>query len=279
VVAMKTLYYYLKHSIFPIRMGLYHEWGFHYEKSLERRDLMFWKGFACFVGLILLALNSPYPVQLGILWFFIFSTGFWNWITAQQFVTERYIMVSTLGLGIVIASFTQDHLWAYSFILGCYLCRTWNHLPTSDYDVPHVNIFYQFRTSAMLLINNGDYEGGIRKMREAVPFLEKALMAKVCHFPEQWRKEHQEILSIVSNPSLLLEQELLRLINQDKNLTGMLVSSSPERTVEIRSSIEDNRQQIQRLLSFFKSRNLNVNNPGIFNHFNSEQMLSNLTRR
>ena len=133
VVMMKTLFYYICHAIAPIRMGLYHVWGFHYEKSLERRDRMFWAGAIIFAGLVFVFLTSgSFPIKFGILWWVIFSVGFWNLITAQQFVTERYILVANLGLGVIIATLTQNHLWIYSFILGAYLCRTWTHLPTYD---------------------------------------------------------------------------------------------------------------------------------------------------
>jgi len=330
VVAMKTLYYYLKHSVFPIRMGLYHEWGFHYEKGLERRDGMFWLGFLSFSALVFIAVKTPHTaIQLGILWYLIFSTGFWNWITAQQFVTERYIMVANLGLGLVIAFITQNHLWAYSFILGCYLCKTWCYLPTydnelrfyqsnnwnfqksevalgnlgvtyarvgladsakdcwymatsinPDYDVPWVNIFYQFRTTGMMMINNGDYQGGLKKLGEAVPFLEKALLSKVCHFPEQWRREHREILNLVKNPSLIMEQELIRLMKVSDDMKSLLMRADSERRVgEITQSINDNRRQMDKLIQFFRINNLVVNNQAVFNRLNSERLLDTITRR
>lgn len=140
IVAMKTLLYYLGLSLVPRKMGLYHKWGFHYSKDLERDDHLFWLGLAGFSGLIgIFTLCPIIPIRLGILWFLAFSVIFWNWVTIQQFVTERYIFIPTIGLTIIISYLTINHFWMYSAIFGIYLCRTWMHLPTYDNELR----FYQ----------------------------------------------------------------------------------------------------------------------------------------
>ncbi len=331
VVAMKTFFYYLCFAIAPIKMGLYHTWGFHYDKSIERRNWMFWAGFFSFSLLLLLILNKVVPssVQFGILWFIIFSIGFYNWITAQQFVTERYIMVANLGLGIVIASITQNYFWIYALILGIYLCKTWTFLPTydnelrfyqsntwnfpksevamgnlgatyarigledsakdtwfqatllnQDYDVPFVNIFYQFRSKGYLLINHGDFLGGLKKLQEGLPFLQKALACKICHFPEQWKKEYSDLAIQINNPALLLQDELKRLLNLRVNLRNELSRTMDlKRTQDIQSSINDACNQMDRLVSFFQSNNFKSTDPMPFNVYYSTKTMDNLTRR
>lgn len=329
-VAMKTLWYYSKHIVAPISMGLYHVWGFHYDKELERRDDKFWKGLALFCLLIYIFLKVDIlPIRLGILWFVIFSIGFWNWITAQQFVTERYIMVSALGLGIVIAFLTQDHLWIYTLILGLYLSRSWCHLPTyenelkfyqsnhwnfprsevalgnlgvtytrigmentakdvwlqatqinQDYDVPFVNMFYQYRTQGFVMINNGDYIGGFRKLQEGLPFLEKALVAKICHFPDQWKKEHLELFNAIRNPNLMLQNELKRLMALKETLRNELSKTNEANRInEISTSINDNSNQMKRLIEFFKQSGMICTEPALFGTFYTDESLSKLTRR
>lgn len=328
IVAMKTLWYYICLSISPIRMGLYHEWGFHYDSDMELADWRFWLGLASLVGMTLIFFHTQsLPIKLGILWFIIFSTGFWNWITAQQFVTERYIFVANLGLGIIIATMTQNYFWLYTIILGGYLVKTWTFLPTydneyrfyqsnvwnfqksevamgnlgvtqikmglnksaletwmvattinPDYDVPFVNIFYQFRTEGSTLINNGDYMGGIRKYQEALPFLEKALAAKVCHFPEQWKKEHAELVNAIRSPQGVLNSELTRLIALSQNLRNMMLKvNTPERAKEVEISITNNNKQISNLMNFMKANNLSE--ASLFNNFNQNQLLEKLSRR
>jgi len=131
IVAMKTLLYYLGLVVAPRKMVLYHKWGFHYSKELERDDRLFWLGLAGFIGLIgIFTLCPIVSIRLGILWFLAFSVIFWNWVTIQQFVTERYIFIPTVGLAMIISYLTQNHFWIYSLIFGLYLCRTWMHLPT-----------------------------------------------------------------------------------------------------------------------------------------------------
>lgn len=139
VVAVKTFLYYLGLTLVPRKMGLYHKWGFHYSKDLERADKLFWIGLVGLLGLVGIFFLAPFPVQFGILWFVAFSIIFWNWITIQQFITERYIFVPTLGTCILITYFTQNFLWIYTLIFGLYLCRTWMHLPTYDNELR----FYQ----------------------------------------------------------------------------------------------------------------------------------------
>ena len=41
IVAIKTFGYYVRHALLPMRMGLYHEWGYHYTKDLERESKPF----------------------------------------------------------------------------------------------------------------------------------------------------------------------------------------------------------------------------------------------
>lgn len=330
IVAMKTLCYYIFHAIAPIRMGLYHTWGFHYEKSIERTDKMFWIGFSFFCLLLCVFFKSDcISIKLGILWFLIFSTGFWNWITAQQFVTERYIMVANLGLGLVIATLTLNYPWIYFLILGLYLCRTWAHLPAydnelrfyqsnawnfpksevamgnlgvtyarmgledmakdtwrigtqinPDYDVPWINIFYQFRTKAALLINNGEYILGLQKFKEGLPYLEKAMSCKVCHFPEQWKKEHSDLLNMLSNPALILQDELARLLKLKEDLRNRLSrTNNPQEIQGISSSLSDNEAHMEKLVNFFTMNKLTATNPSIFSHYHMTKSLEKLIRR
>lgn len=329
VVMMKTLWYYICHSIAPICMGLYHTWGFHYSKDLERRDRMFWLGFFSFCGLIYVFLTTDLiGIKLGILWYLAFSVGFWNLITAQQFVTERYIMVANLGLGLIIATLTYEYPSLYWFIVGAYLCRTWCHLPTYDnelrfylsntwnfpksevaygnlgvtyarigmsesakdswlistqinpeYDVPWVNIFYQYRTKGSVMINNGDYQGGIKTLQEGLPFLEKAMNCKVCHFPEQWKKEYAEVMNSIKNPGVLLEGELGRLLKLKYDLKARRLKATPQEIQGINESLVNNEKQMANLVEIFKVNKFVCMNPTNFNQYYSERALDNLTRR
>ena len=132
IVALKTLAYYAYFAILPIRMGLYHEWGFHYSKKIELWD---WRAIC---GLLLFLLSLYFlcvgclEIKLGIIWFYIFIGLFLNFVTAQQWVTERYLYIPVIGLCLIACLFLQHFLILYFFILGLLLCRTWVHLPTYD---------------------------------------------------------------------------------------------------------------------------------------------------
>jgi len=315
IVAMKTILYYLGLSVAPIKMGLYHKWGFHYDKSIEKADRYFWLGLVGFIGLLgILTLSPIVAVRLGILWFLAFSVIFWNWVTIQQFVTERYIFIPTLGLGMIIAYLTQNHLWAYGFIVGAYLVRTWCHLPTydnelrfyqsnnwnfpesevalgnlgvtyinvgmegtaidtwglatqinPDYDVPWYNIFSTHRTKAVMAIQHGRYMDGINYMQQAIVYLDKVLACKVCHFPEMWNKERDHLKKALANPQLLFQEELGRLESLSLNLRYLKIqATTPERLVEVETSVRNNSIQIQSLKAFMDSNGISTFNGNSF---------------
>lgn len=307
VVAMKTFLYYLSHTLIPSKMGLYHTWGFHYSKDMERKDWYFFLGLLSFLGLVGIFFFSPIQeVRLSILWFISFSVIFLNWITIQQFVTERYIFIPTIGTCLLIAYVTQNNLVVYAFIAGLYLCRTWTFLPTydnelrfyesnvwnftksevaygnlgvtnlrigkvgsaidcwhqaiqinPDYDVPYYNIFSNYRSTADMCLRNGDYNGAIINYRQALPYLEKTLNCKICHFPDMWKKEHTDLIEKIKNPikMLLSEKERLEALQQElKDRVSKMKVDEDVRPVE--SSINDTVNQLQRLQSFMNANGI-----------------------
>ena len=132
VIALKTLAYYLYLSVFPNRLGLYHQWGFHYDKKMELWD---WRAL---VGVAFIAISAfafpqaPIEVKVGIIWFLSFLLLFLNWITAQQWVTERYLYIPIVGLCLIASLFLQHLMPLYYIIFGLLMCRTLCHLPTYD---------------------------------------------------------------------------------------------------------------------------------------------------
>ena len=133
IVALKTIWYYIRMIVAPTKLGLYHEWGYHYGPDVEREDRMMLAGlFTVVASIAIFLLTSVFAIKLAILWFYAFLFIFLNWITIQQFVTERYAFIPTLGFGIIVSYILQDFTASYMLILGVYLCRTWTHLPTYD---------------------------------------------------------------------------------------------------------------------------------------------------
>lgn len=130
IVALKTLAYYLWLAFFPIRLGLYHTWGFHYDKKIELWDWRAICGLIFVVSSILFFPQFPFEVKLGLVWFVVFLTLFLNWITAQQWVTERYLYIPVIGLCLIACYYLQHFLPIYFIIFGIFMCRSMVHMPT-----------------------------------------------------------------------------------------------------------------------------------------------------
>src|SRR3990167_709496 len=132
IVALKTLAYYIYLTVLPMRLGLYHVFCFHWEKKMELWD---WRGLfwlAIFSMSVYLFFSSPLEIKLGIIWFYSFIFLFLNWITAQQWVTERYLYIPIIGLSLISSYFLQHFLPLYFLIFGLMMARTLCHLPTYD---------------------------------------------------------------------------------------------------------------------------------------------------
>lgn len=308
IVALKTLAYYLYLVIWPNKMGLYHKWGFHYTPDLEREDWRLVAGLIAAAGLIAWYCLTPvFAIKLGIVWFSGFLFIFLNWVTIQQFVTERYLFIPSLGFCIVLVYFTQCQPLIYGLIFGAFICRTWLHLPTydnemrfyqsntwnfsdsevaygnlgvtqmrvglngssmdswgistrinPDYDVPWYNIFSTYRANAMNCLNQGRYDECLQHLRTGYPYLQRTLAAKVCHFPENWKKEQEDLLAMINNPKDMLFKEQLRLeklLNEDLPKLKT-TATTPQRLAEIDISIQDAALQLKRLNEYLEKNAL-----------------------
>lgn len=129
VVVLKTLYYDFVLALVPRRLGLYHLFGYHYEMPyIEHEDRHWAAGLGITALLVWGIIVGSVPVQLGSLWFLVFLVLFLNWITANQFVVDRYVWLPSFGLCLIAAALLP--LWAVCLVGGIFLCRTWTHLPT-----------------------------------------------------------------------------------------------------------------------------------------------------
>lgn len=248
IVMFKTLWYYVPQVLLPIKMGLYHVWGYFYEEPIERIDKMFWLGILT-AGLSLFGfVNGDLAIQLGIVWFLSYFFIFSNFITAQQFVADRYVSVPAFGICLILAKllYPTPLFW---IILGLYGMRTFLHLPTFKNEVDfYLSNFLNFRKSEVALgnlgasyVNQGMAGSAVDawmlstkvnpfydvawynlysifkangRLAEAKTFLENTLKAKVVHFEKRW-KEELEQLNTQMNPPVT---EVDRLYNDAKSL-------------------------------------------------------------
>lgn len=223
IVMLKTFWYYLPRVFLPTNMGLYHEWGYFYEDPIERVDKNFWGGLLT-VGLVFFSLSSSNPaVRLSLVWFLSFFFLFTNFVTAQQFVADRYAVVPAFGICTLLASllYPTPLFWV---LLGLYAMRTFCHLPTFKNEIDYyLSNFLNFRKSEVALGNlgvsymNQSMPGAAvdmwmmatrvnphydvswynlysifranGRLQEALDFLKKVMDAKIVHFEDKWREE------------------------------------------------------------------------------------------
>ena len=126
IVVLKTLYYNLKLAWFPKRMGLYHTFCYHYELPYtEHEDRYAWAGLAAAGLLIGGIVLGPPVVAFSCLWFLAFMSLFLNWITANQFVVDRYVWLPAFGVCLLAAAYAP--VWLYWTLIGVALMRLWGH--------------------------------------------------------------------------------------------------------------------------------------------------------
>lgn len=129
IVVMKSLACYTKFAFFPKRAGLYWQYLYHYELPYaEAEDGYFYAGIILTILLGLgITIGSP-VVSFACIWYLAFIILFLNFITANQFFTERYTWIPTVGACLLVAAYAPQ--WLYWILFGIALMRTWAHLPT-----------------------------------------------------------------------------------------------------------------------------------------------------
>ena len=244
ILMIKTFYYYMKLLFFPKRLGLYHEWGYHYTDKMERMDWTAAKGLGCLAVIGVLFYFVP-ELRLGLLWMTVYLALFLNVITAQQTVADRYAFISTLGFSIIIAVLLQNSLLAYGIVFGIFIMRTWVHLPTFNDEVEfYKSNAFNFPKSEVVLGNlgvvymknglqgmavdtwqvatrlNPDYDvphynlfsifrqnGNFELARH---HLNKCLNSSVCHFPDLWKTEHGQLANYMELIKPISPNELVQ---------------------------------------------------------------------
>ena len=228
IIMVKTFWYYVRLVLFPKRLGLFHTWGYHFDAPIEHIDHEFWAGLVSLVVYWGVAIISPAPVQFGLIWAFIYLLIFSNFITAQQFVSERYVYISIFGICIAVSYYLIAYPIIFSFILGIFIMRIWVHLPTFQNEVRfYESNCFNFPQSEVAMgnlgvsyLNHGMHYKAFDTWHEAsrqnslydVPwynlysickqngdlqgakkFLMMCLNASTIHFPDQWKKEMVEL--------------------------------------------------------------------------------------
>lgn len=110
ILVFKTLGYYFRHIIFPIRLGMCHNYLHSFGLSEKETavwykiDKYFWIGVALFLAGIYALFHTTNPVAYGFLWFLFLTIQWCNFIMVNHPITERYIYLSSIGLMFVLAN-------------------------------------------------------------------------------------------------------------------------------------------------------------------------------
>lgn len=236
IIMVKTFGYYVRLVLFPKRLGLFHIYGYHQDEPLDYADKHFWFGAACLIAYALITIMAPAPVRFGLIWAILYYSIFSNFITANQFVSERYIHTPIFGLALAAAYYLQAYPILLAFILGIYIMRIWVHLPTFANEVRYYESnCFNFPQSEVAMGNLGVaylnhgmhykafdtwHEGTRQNPLYDVPFynlysickqngdivsakkfLLMCLNAKTVHFPDQWTKEMKELDNLIQQKS------------------------------------------------------------------------------
>lgn len=233
IVMLKTLWYYTKLMIYPSKLGLYHEYGYHYDEKMERFNLESLNGLIVLSLMVYFAIQGPFLITFSIIWMLIYWVIFSNIITANQFVVERYIFIPSLGYALILAHFLHPYPTFLWFLIALYMSRSMSHLWTfrSQKDF-YLSNSLNFRNSEVALgnlgvvyINEGKAGSAIETWLEATKinpmydvswynlysimrsngnlsdakkFLEGALRCKTIHFKERWEQEMKDLDGIIA---------------------------------------------------------------------------------
>ena len=134
ILAFKTMGYYLRHCLFPMKIGMCHAYLHTFGLSKEESDKWYALDRYFFLG-ILMAIGAVYalfhfnnPVAYGYLWF-VFLTAQWNnMIMVNHPITERYMYLPLIGLMYALANLTigTPLIWLF---LAFYATRLWSFMP------------------------------------------------------------------------------------------------------------------------------------------------------
>ena len=228
IVMLKTLWYYLCLIVLPKNLGLYHIWGYHYSRKDEEPDFKFWAGLLSFIGMLAAFWTGGLIVKLAVVWFLAYFAVFSNFLTANQFVVERYVFIPSLAFCILFGWLVYPYQPLFWLLIGLYamrsICHVWTfkdqvsfytsniqNFPLSEVAHGNLGVAYQNQGKSGTAYDlwmeatkiNPHYDvpwynmhslvktaGQLEQSRE---FLKKCMDAKVVHFEEHWKREMVEL--------------------------------------------------------------------------------------
>lgn len=253
IVMLKTLWYYVCLCIYPKSLGLYHEFGYHYSRKDEEPDGMYWGGLLCLIAMALAFFMGGFIAKFCIVWFLSYILVFSNFLTANQFVVERYAFIPSLAFCILFAVIVYPIQPLFWFLIGLYMMRSIMHVwtfkdhvsfyqsnihnfPKSEVAYGNLGVAYQGRGKSGTAFDlwqtateiNPHYDVPFYNMHSLVKnagqleqareYLKRCMNAKVVHFKGTWEREMAELDNAILKKQAMdsLNNEMNRAINEGK---------------------------------------------------------------
>ena len=246
IVMLKTLWYYICLVIYPKSLGLYHEFGYHYDRKDEEPDSKFWLGLLSLTGMAYAFWTGNQLIRLSVVWFLAYFVIFSNFITANQFVVERYVYIPSLAYALIFSWLLYPYPALFWLLIGFYSMRSMMHIwtfkdhvtfytsnsmnfPNSEVALGNLGVAYQARGESGTAYDvwqratkvNPFYDvpwfnmhallKSTGQLEQAREFLKKCMDAKIVHFQDTWQKDMDELNSAI------LKQQAFNAMNQEIN--------------------------------------------------------------
>lgn len=246
IVMLKTLWYYICIVIFPKRLGLYHTFGYHYSRKDEEPSAMFWFGLLSLIGMGFGFWYGDLITKFCIVWFLSYFLIFSNFMTANQFVVERYIFIPSLAYCIIFGRYLYPYPPLFWLLIGFYTMRSIMHVwtykdhvsfytsnimnfPNSEVAYGNLGCAYQqigmsgtafdFWMKATQInphydvpwYNMHSLVKGAGQIEQARDYLRNCMNAKIVHFKETWDKEMKDL------DNQILKKQAFESLNKDLN--------------------------------------------------------------
>lgn len=265
IVMLKTLWYYLCLIVFPKSLGLYHSWGYHYDRKDEEPSWMFWFGLASFAGMCAAFWYGNLMIRFCVVWLLSYIAIFSNFLTANQFVVERYAFIPSLAFCVIFGWLIYPIQPLFWLLIGLYAMRSIMHIwtfrdhisfyqsnvlnfPDSEVAYGNLGASYQQRGMSGAAFDywmeatkiNPHYDvpwynmssllKGSGQIEEARKYLQNCMNAKVVHFKEAWEKDVREL------DEAILKKQCFEAMNKEMN--EAIAAGKTDLILEIKRKID-----------------------------------------
>jgi hypothetical protein len=139
IICLKTLGYYSALCVFPIKLGMCHNYLSTFGMTKEETDYMYKPDVFMFIGLSVVGVvvanivHPFFPPLLGLFWFLLFSLQWLNFVVITHLISERYVYLANVGMMYLLANLIigTPFMWVF---LTFYAVRLYYFLPAyKDY--------------------------------------------------------------------------------------------------------------------------------------------------